>query len=290
MKKNDEPTSNHSFPNKNPIIFKKILKNEKGNAAILETLAAFAVVMIIFLFFIASISGVFITYETNKFDMHTKNIDISEHLIRDPGKTIYDQFEWENHPDPKNTTSVLGLAKTKPLMEYECGEEYCPNPMSINFTKLEPYYETMITKTTLVPLNMDGTPAGPNETIYLIFQHLVMPDPQQNHTFQGNTWAHMVDTFSPYSFLKMFEQERFDYGIVEEKKINVLDGKITYEKAKEALGIGPEYDFNIVITSENGKTIDVGAEIDENSEIITTHSRSIVIDETPAKFIMHVFR
>ncbi|HEC87262.1 MAG TPA: hypothetical protein ENI49_05285, partial [Thermoplasmatales archaeon] len=87
---------------------KKNLKKEKTAVTTpLESLTAFAIVVVMLGFFFVGTTQLFSSYQTSEADIYATAIEAAESLIRDPGLTQSGSPFWESDPEQ---VKVIGLA------------------------------------------------------------------------------------------------------------------------------------------------------------------------------------
>ena len=239
--------------------------NTTNNSAVavpMEALVAFGIVMLTIAFLLASINNFFVPYIATESEFDYMAINICESLIRNPGETTYGSVNWED--DPGNT-SVLGLSILYPPAD----------PGDIGYTEI------------VVPSEIQNGFLYPTLTVY----------PATNVKKISHFDAIYVFPMAYYDF--MLERIRQVYAVLDQVKIDHFNlENISYQNAKNLLGLDIGYDFNLTITKINLSNVQMLDEVIlqygpsyTDAQIVIPFSRDVMIyPDTPAKLKVYVFR
>ena len=114
--------------------------------------------------------------------------------------------------------------------------------------------------------------------------------------YGGNTFSYLADSLYQNDLLKMIQANLFKYGMIDYAKIMALKNAISYETAKESLGLDYNYEFHLTITdlSTGEELLSFGKALDQNSNVVSTLSRNVVIfkdmPDTLGKITLYIFK
>jgi hypothetical protein len=101
-----------------------LLNNNQAVASAIETLASLAIVLVILLFFFASVNGFFIQYTSITNDQLVTGIETAETILKDTGTNADFENDWENDDYPGQSLDVLGLGKDQVFIDYDEENDY----------------------------------------------------------------------------------------------------------------------------------------------------------------------
>jgi hypothetical protein len=230
----------------------------------LEALVAFGIVIITIAFLLTSISGFFSPYVKAETDLNYKILDVCELLLKSPGMTTYGSPHWETD---FNNLSVLGLAMAPAA--------YRSNASEIKYTDIATRIELQ---------NPD----------------FLYPTTDFHEYYTG--WRpslfDYVYIYSGSIYHEMINESVFTYAALNQSKIDVLRDNISYEDAKQALGLGVGYDFNLTITSytlglivQSNETLPAYGPSYANAQVIIPYTRTVTIYPDKAAILrLYMFR
>lgn len=225
---------------------RSIKDNENAVSHPLEFMIVFGVLLLSFFFIFSSLNSLFVQNETDNFVLKAKAMAISERLIKDVGEPN----NWEFQP-PASLKS-LGLASNIIL------DDYWQKPLAIRPN----YYYIFI----------NNGNAEARFPLYNMSVDLLMNIDSleiTNYTFYAYKYLGSIRT-------KQIISNRTDYKTLDSDKIYALQ-KISYQDAKNALGLEPLYDFNIDIKDIYGKEILKYGKSYKNVDTLESFSRTVIV-------------
>jgi len=226
-----------------------------------EALTAFIIVLVIIAFIFTTLDEVVYSRVSDESDLYIKSIDIAEFLMGNTGLSTTGSTSWE-----KNISNllVLGLGLSNIVEGYIIvgNETYNTTGSDINaFLSFQ-----LQNFTRLYPIS--DPPFPPNITIY----------PERRDPMHIDL---MYIAPSSQGYVYSFKMQLCDdslYGVIDYDKVQALKN-VSYEKAKEALGIDWRYNFIIRVTYINGTVLlDYPSDADyEHASTVTHFVRNVVI-------------
>ena len=234
---------------------RQIIKDKAGISTILEGLIAIGISVTLLTVFFISANNAYRVHERSDVDLKAKSMDIIETLINSRGQGKNYGFNWED--DPANVR-LLGLSASPVVV-----------------------YGTISISDGIVTINSyDYTDNGiglANPEV-LIGKDIYPGIEKTTETYSEKYYVE----YEPYGVIignYLFEikgKTNSERSVLDYQKVSSIR-KVPYDVAKSALGLGTDYDFNIVISNNLRVISEYGASYEDSSGDVVSTERQVLI-------------